>query len=62
MVECKVDPKSGSENTFQNFSKNLLKSFMLLIVVTLLVALKNKLITINDPFSISNFSKEKIRF
>ena len=45
MVECKVDPKSGSENTFQNFSKNLLKSFMLLIVVTLLVALKNKLIT-----------------
>jgi uncharacterized protein YebE (UPF0316 family) len=43
MVECKREP--GTENTFQNFSKNLLKSFILLITVTLLVALKNKLIT-----------------
>ena len=35
----------GNQSTFINFSKNLLKTFILLIVVVLTMALKNRLIS-----------------
>ncbi len=42
---CSKDKEDNIETTFLNFSKTLLKTFVLLTVITLSLAVKNKLLS-----------------
>lgn len=56
MANCEGGKSDQVESTFINFSKSLLKSFILLIVVVMVISLKKKLFNENSTlFLVSVF-------